>query len=50
MKKTKRKKRKSTKRGATPGPKPDTLKIEGKWQDAVKKSFTKKKPISGWPE
>ena len=32
----------------TPGPKPDTLKIEGKWQDAVKKSLTKKKPADGW--
>jgi hypothetical protein len=34
----------------TPGPKPDTLKIEGKWQDAVKKSLTKKKPADGWPK
>ena len=51
MKKTKQKKRKSTKKsGATPGPKPDTLKIEGKWQDAVKKSLAKKKPIEGWPK
>lgn len=31
------------------GPKPDLLKIEGKWQDAVKKSLTKKKPSAGWP-
>jgi hypothetical protein len=35
---------------AKTGPKPDTLKIEGKWQDAVKKSLGKKKPISGWPK
>lgn len=35
---------------ATPGPKPDTLKIEGKWQDAVKKSLSKKKPAEGWPK
>lgn len=49
MKKTKKKK--STKRaGVTPGPKPDTLKIEGKWQDAVKKSLAKKKPAEGWPK
>jgi hypothetical protein len=34
----------------TPGPKPDLLKIEGKWQDAVKKSFEKKKPAEGWPK
>jgi hypothetical protein len=33
-----------------PGPEPDTLKIEGKWQDAVKKSLTKEKPAERWPE
>lgn len=32
------------------GPKPGTLKIEGKWQDAVKKSLSKKKPAEGWPK
>jgi hypothetical protein len=26
------------------------LKIEGKWQDAVKKSLSKKKPAEGWPK
>ena len=35
---------------ATRGPKPDTLKIEGKWQDAVRKSLSKKKPAEGWPK
>jgi hypothetical protein len=35
---------------AKAGPKPDTLKIEGKWQDAVKKSLRKKKPAAGWPK
>jgi hypothetical protein len=35
---------------AKTGPKPDTLKIEGKWQDAVKKSFQEKKPQIGWPK
>jgi hypothetical protein len=51
MKKTKQKKRKSTKKvGATPGPKPDTLKIEGNWKDAVKKSLTTKRPADGWPK
>jgi len=34
----------------TPGPKPDVLKIDGNWQDAVKKSFQKKKPAGGWPK
>jgi hypothetical protein len=32
------------------GPKLDALKIEGDWQDAVKKSFQKKKPAGGWPK
>jgi hypothetical protein len=32
------------------GPKPDTLKIDEKWEDAVKKSLSKKKPIEGWPK
>jgi len=32
------------------GPQPDLLKIEGKWEDAVKKSLGKKKPASGWPK
>jgi len=35
---------------APPGPKPDLLKIEGDWKDAVKKSFEKKKPAEGWPK
>jgi hypothetical protein len=38
------------KQPAKTGPKPETLKIEGKWQDAIKKSLTKKKPIVGWPK
>lgn len=32
------------------GPKPDTLKIEGDWEDAVKKTLEKKKPAGGWPK
>jgi len=32
------------------GPKPETLKIEGKWQDAVRKSLSKKTPAEGWPK
>jgi hypothetical protein len=35
---------------AKPGPKPDILKIDGNWQDAVKKSLQKKKPAQGWPK
>jgi hypothetical protein len=34
----------------TPGPKPDILKIDGDWRDAVKKSLEKKKPATGWPK
>jgi hypothetical protein len=32
------------------GPKPEALKLEGKWQEAVKKSITKEKPEGGWPQ
>jgi hypothetical protein len=31
-------------------PKPDTLKIEGDWEKAKKKSLEKKKPATGWPK
>ncbi len=33
-----------------PGHKPDILKIEGNWEDAVAKSLKKKKPATGWPK
>jgi hypothetical protein len=33
-----------------PGPKPDLLKIDMDWQEAVKKSLQKKKPPEGWPK
>lgn len=32
------------------GPKPDVLKVEGDWQEAIKKSLAKKKPEDGWPK
>jgi hypothetical protein len=38
------------KKPAKTGPKPDTLKIEGKWREAIKKSLSKKKPPDGWPK
>jgi hypothetical protein len=42
---------KETKSESVPrGPKPEVLKIEGDWQDAVKKSLSKKKPAKGWPK
>jgi hypothetical protein len=31
------------------GPEPTRLKIEGTWEDAVKKSLTVSKPPEGWP-
>ncbi len=34
---------------AKPGPKPDMLKLGGRWQDAIKRSLKKKKPPEGWP-
>jgi len=33
-----------------PGPKPDLLKIDCDWEEAVKKSLEKKKPTEGWPK
>ena len=35
---------------ATPGPKPDMLKLDADWQKAIKKSLSKKKPREGWPK
>ena len=32
------------------GPKPDLLKLEGDWGEAVKKTLAKKKPSGGWPK
>jgi hypothetical protein len=34
----------------TPGPKPEVLKIDGDWQNAIKESLEKKKPPEGWPK
>jgi len=31
------------------GPKPDKLKIEGGWEDAIRKAIKKPKP-EGWPD
>jgi hypothetical protein len=33
-----------------PGPKPQYLKIEGDWREAVKRAVQKKKPANGWPK
>jgi hypothetical protein len=42
-------KKKKAKNSAKRGRKPDVLKIEGNWKDAMKKSLSKKKPPEGWP-
>jgi hypothetical protein len=44
------KKNKAQKKSKTPGPKPEVLKINGNWQDAVKKSLDTKKSANGWPK
>jgi hypothetical protein len=44
MKKTKSQKKQ------TPGPKPEVVKIEGDWREAIKKSLQAKKPANGWPK
>jgi hypothetical protein len=41
---------KKNKKGKTPGPKPDLLKIVGDWKNAIKKSLSVKKPANGWPK
>ncbi len=33
-----------------PGPKPNHLKIDENWENAVKKAVQKKKPKNGWPK
>jgi hypothetical protein len=35
---------------AKAGPKVDVLKIDGDWQDAVRRSFQAKRPAGGWPK
>ena len=33
-----------------PGPEPERLKIEGDWEDAMKRAMEKPKPAEGWPD
>lgn len=33
-----------------PGPKPERVKIEGNWEDAIDQALAKEKPKGGWPE
>ncbi len=42
--------KKNSKSSKKRGPKPDILKLDGNWKDAMKKSLAKKKPADGWPK
>jgi hypothetical protein len=44
------KKKKQQRKKKTPGPKPEVLKLEGDWKDAIRKSLQKKRPDAGWPK
>lgn len=50
QKKDSKRQSKTNQSGQKTGPKPDILKIEGEWQDAVSKALGKKKPKEGWPK
>jgi hypothetical protein len=50
MKKKNKKKLKATNNPSQPGPKPELLKIDCDWEEAVKQSLDKKKPAEGWPK
>jgi hypothetical protein len=41
---------KEKKVGKSPGPKAETLKIDGSWKKAIQKSLAKTKPSAGWPK
>ena len=33
-----------------PGPKADTLAVEGEWKDALRKAISVERPEEGWPD
>lgn len=37
-------------KAATPGPKPEVLKLSENYKKAIKRSFAKRKPPEGWPK
>jgi hypothetical protein len=37
-------------KSSKPGPKPEVVKIEGDWQDAVVRALEKPRPPKGWPK
>lgn len=36
--------------GKKPGPDPETVAIEGNWEEAVAKALSAKRPAGGWPK
>jgi hypothetical protein len=40
--------RKPTEGDGKPGPEPERVKIEGDWEEAVKRALEKKRPPGGW--
>jgi len=42
--------KKPTRKKKAPGPKPEVLKLEGNWKDAIKESLRKQRPPGGWPK
>lgn len=42
--------KKPPRNGNKTGPKPDTVKIEGDWEDAIDKALQKERPKDGWPK
>jgi hypothetical protein len=42
--------KKPSKKKAKPGPKEEVLKLQGDWQENIRKSFKAKKPPGGWPK
>lgn len=33
-----------------PGPEPERLKIDGDWEDAIRRALKVKRPPDGWPD
>lgn len=38
-----------SKKAEKPGPKPDSVSIDGDWDDAINKALLKQRPQKGWP-
>ena len=44
------KKQRKAKQKQKTGPKPETLKLKGDWQDLIGKALKKQRPKGGWPK